>query len=276
MKKSVKKIVTTMIMIVLTGNVFGQDHPKPIFYMNISGTPVSGFSWGASSLSFSNLPLTIRDVPIHPYDTYASPSNGGPINVSSLDDAKLWWLPNLFIQGGIQFSQMEIEAGGLLQVKLSSQNPTERNYTNAPGTNYNGIGAALTYIKLDNSFNVIYGLSANVRRKISSLGGKEYLYLSGSFIKDWQNYAIETGWDRYAQLQSKEKYPIGKFSRTSLLVGPEVRGDAWYISFFMGYSWFNISSLSNWGEQMKILTPQSLSIKIEIGLKFDTRYQKKG
>ena len=278
MLKLSKKLVLIAIAIMLAGTTVAQQKPvqqtekkAKTFYGNIIIEPLLSGSFSSRTLSLQNIPVDIRNVPIHSADTYVPATNAGPIEVSSLTAQKFAWIPiTLGLNGGLATSKFEFEAGLFFSMRMTSQDFVERNYTNSVGTNYNGMGAALTYITLDN-FNLMYGYNASIRYKIVPVGPEENVFLSLKYMKGWQEYSLTTGWDRYGEKQPDKSYKIGIFTNQSMVLGPEIRGTWGYVGLFFGYGWSNVSNLSNWGQQMIVGLPKSFDINLTIGAKFDSR-----
>ena len=278
MLKLSKKLVLIAIAIMLAGTTVAQQKPvqqtekkAKTFYGNIIIEPLLSGSFSSRTLSLQNIPVDIRNVPIHSADTYVPATNAGPIEVSSLDAQKFAWVPlTLGLNGGVATNKIEFEVGLFFSMRKTSQDFIERNYTNSVGTNYSGIGAALTYITLDN-FDLNYGYTATFRYKALPLGPEENLFLSLKYMKGWEEYSITTGWDRYTEKEPDKSYKIGLFTNQDITLGPEIRGSWGYIGLFFGYGWYTTSSLSNWGQQMTVDLPKSFDIRLTIGAKFDSR-----
>ncbi len=222
-----------------------------------------------SMMQLKNIPVDIRNVPRHPSDD-VPPGNMGPIEVSNMSDAHFWWKPCvLFLNAGFGTSRFDISCGTFGSFDMTSQTPTERNYTNYPGSSVRGLGAALTFIRLDNS-RWHYGYTASLEIKMKNDLGLSFMYL-----RDWEHVSIVTGWDRYDDTEKYNTYSIGTFSHQQFLIGPEYRENAEYFRLSFGYSLNSVSSVSSWGQAMDISVPNYFIIKFAMGFVIDTRYIKK-
>lgn len=150
----------------------------------------------------SDVPIEIRNVPAHPDDSQVSI---GPI----ADDEV--YVRDRF--GGFFRIGPKLNLGGIyikpgIELEISgSQNPEtpERNYTNYPGTNQRGYGAALTYYNIhtqcgdeSNTFffpKLFLGLEAKISDSIS-------LGLASNVWRE--DLVAETGYDRYDSLEMNE------------------------------------------------------------------------
>ncbi|MEI6672299.1 MAG: hypothetical protein WCL02_02830 [bacterium] len=221
-----------------------------------------------STMQLKNIPVDIRNVPKHPSDDVPT-ANMGPIQVSSLSDAHFWWKPCvLFLNAGFGNSRFDITCGAFGSFDVTSQDLTERNYTNYPGSSSRGLGAALTFIRLDNS-RWHYGYTGSLEIKM-----KNDLGLSCMYLRDWEHVNIVTGWDRYDDTEKYTTYNVGTFSHQQFLIGPEYRDHAQYFRLSFGYSWNSVSSMSSWGQVMDISVPNYFTIKLAMGFAIDTRYIK--
>ncbi|MEI7562439.1 MAG: hypothetical protein WCJ39_01600 [bacterium] len=223
----------------------------------------------SSSLGFKEIPLAIRDVPKHPSDNYVSSTNMAPIEVSRLDESKLWGTtPSISLSGGIRTKKVEIVIGGFGSLNLTSQSSTERNYTNSPGTSNRSTGAALTYIKL-NDLRWLYGYSGGLKIKVDESNAGIYLCIL--YQKTLQNMSIRTGWDRFDQLEEYNKYSLGTFATDEFSIGPEIRYETnGYIKIVMGYGITSASNRSAWAQDMNISTPGYIFLKLSLGIRVDT------
>jgi hypothetical protein len=194
-----------------------------------------------------NVPEEIRYVPIHSNDSDVPESNNGVIKE---DSAKIH--PVLF---DMRFLKLGLESklsdnvyldvyGDLsvnfskgkkdLNIKDDLDRVNERNYrgvnqsssnysnlhqctdpapTPTPGTNERGTGTALTYygLKYDSLF--IPGIKADLRFRS---GDNEFII--GGGIRQYK-LDIETGWDRYDDLEKYTEYDIGDVQEKSIYLG---------------------------------------------------------
>jgi hypothetical protein len=87
----------------------------------------------------------------------------------------------------------------------------ERNYTNAPGTDQRGLGAALTYYRVEEGDNFIFmpGYSLRILYTIEEKKKADirlFLEYGTGFAK--VPVAIETGWDRFDELETYKNYDL--------------------------------------------------------------------
>jgi hypothetical protein len=223
----------------------------------IDVSPLVGMDLGVTYVepqikSIDNIPLSIRNVPINPEDTYVPAGNQGPISQTSLKTP--YTLTILDFKLGAKFDMgraqswgdgstnkwLSASAGIGISLNLTPDtigNPTfgsntaERNYSNAVGTSERGEGAALTYEQLNNHY----------------WGGKwnEYLQpfafvdLSHNFSKavalsvgvkvTQQTEMIATGWDRWDEQSGWKTYDVSSYYTAmpymQLKLGPKAIND---------------------------------------------------
>lgn len=270
-------IFVVVIFFQITVNVVFAQRFKPFMSVGIE----SNLCYKTDNpIVLENIPYEIRNVPKH-HDDYVPNSNMGPIDIDVMKQSRLWLTPiTLLMSVGLAKDACELESGGFVSVNITAQKNTERNYTSAPGTNTRGYGAALTYIKL-NDVSYTYGYFATFRAKVghvkkdSKMFRDKNVYLFAGYNKSWETLSIKTGWDRYDKLERYKKFNVGYFTNNQIEIGNELRDYNNYFKISFGYGWGEISSLTNWGNAMDITTPSHLFVKMVIGLKSDSRDQKK-
>jgi hypothetical protein len=166
-------------------------------------------SWDFFGTNDASLSEPARTVPIHPDDTYASASKNGPVK----DVLNSISFQNIKLRFGVEAEQNNFQVGAGLGFGVSfvSYNKegfgfAERNYTNAPGTDERGYGAALTYIDLEEN-----GTSGVVLNPFFRLGyqikGKDWNYnIFGEYSPEITSFStdLKVGYDRWNSLELLE------------------------------------------------------------------------
>jgi hypothetical protein len=168
------------------------------------------FSWDFLNSGSACLSESARTVPIHPADTYANPKNNGPIK-NILNSVEI---QNLQLRFGLelQYKQFLADFGvgaGVCMVNYGKEDFgfAERNYTNAPGTDERGYGAALTYYDLneDNSIGSVISPFIRLAYKIKSESkGYTDMNIFAEYSPQLIDFdtKLETGYDRWNRFQS--------------------------------------------------------------------------
>ncbi len=241
MRKNLKLFICLFagLLIVLSSVAVASDDSNPKykkgFYLFISGG--WNFALDFNMCSLETIPEYIRNVPRHPDD------GGGFTNIAPIEDSKLSYSPfslNL-INGsagiGCKFELFDLMLGGNVDWCLFTSGPIKkRNYTNASGTETRGYGAALTYYRLNkgsahkwNAFTP--GLFLRLSRKIST---ESDFSLFVEYSLDFYNLHLETGWDRYNNLEIREIYKLADINKRTIKIGFFVDIDS-DLEFFIGY-----------------------------------------
>lgn len=202
-----------------------------------------GFNiYGLQGPAVASVPESIRTVPIHPDDTYASPADNGPIPSKDNRSEPLFNLLSLelglkvrdLIKVGDQAEDKEedkdfttAEKGISLRLGLGADfgivaglHLNERNYTNAPGTDTRGYGAALTYYNVGPT--PVAAQLVIVPKVFGELSWK-YIMVRQQLLA--YEKGINTGWDRNDGLQRKSSYTLGTALESQTLVGFRWGGD---------------------------------------------------
>jgi len=198
----------------------------PLFFVNppkatgeelyFEGGIDSEFDIGATpSFQITNIPEYIRDVPKHPDDNYALDSNVAPISddAITLSDSlrgRLEGKVGIGVKGNWYDFKLDARAGFTLD---SASEIRERNYTNHPGTNLSGTGAALTYYRIfiNEDISPLFGADAKFSVKLPKFNHSDetewncFVEYSADFFN---KLYIENGWDRYGSLQVNDSYEI--------------------------------------------------------------------
>lgn len=267
--QKIKKIVLLLaIAIMVLNSGVAQETAKIKLFTSVVIEPALASSFTAKNpFQFQNIPLEIRSVPNHPEDTYAPASNAGPIEVSSLNEAKLWWIPIALTPSiGLRMKNWEIEGGIFGSLSISKHERMERNYTNAPGSTSRSTGAALTYLKL-NDVRWSYGYFGSLRYVVSKDERKGGLSLLLLYKKSYQSISILTGWDRYSEYEDCNSFSLGTFAHNQLGIGPEWGDGTYAINAFAGYGWSNPASLSDYGKATTIITNRYPFVTVTLRIK---------
>lgn len=192
-----------IILIIVVFFVF----PKPI------GAEEKFWTKKKLELSYSNIrinvksmPLEIRDVPIHPDDTYVSLSNAGPITQEEYSKSSTWML-------GFSIKK-DIKNKFLLGFKINwiiypnrwLYDNALRNYTNAVGTEQRGTGAALTFVGIEER-GIIPVLNLTPEILLETPLGFGNQILLGTSLSYFKLKAIN-GWDRFNKLEVNKRFTL--------------------------------------------------------------------
>ncbi len=173
---------------------------------------------GPDGIIVEKMPLEIRSVPIHPDDGYADPKNWAPIDRLRYPSYGL-----LNFGGGYVLHNDDIRFCAEVFFIFDLSTSQERNYTNAPGTETRGYGAALTYLTFEQrgiispSKYALLDFLDNISPEISGdlkLSEKNQIYL-GARISLFQAQA-ENGWDRFDQSQINQIFSLGEYLPVSV------------------------------------------------------------
>ncbi|MCX6706580.1 MAG: hypothetical protein NT001_00345 [Candidatus Woesearchaeota archaeon] len=159
-----------------------------------------------------NIPEDIRFVRIHPDDDYADPNDNGPIQDSYMRGPPLIEFRALKI--GLEtelIDKVYLDLYGELDLNIMSRGEiNERNYTNHPGTDKRGYGAALTYNApnftpipiIEERVDLRFPLNDTWRMGLG-FGYREY------------DLVIEKGWDRNDDYEVDERVKIADIEETA-------------------------------------------------------------
>lgn len=165
-------------------------------------------------LKVNNMPLEVRDVPIHPDDKYALRSNAGPIKQKQYSTNgtlmfEMFWRNSLTekVNFGLNINVMAYPNHTFYDNAL-------RNYTNAVGTETRGYGAALTFVGIEKRSSKIDYLGLFVPELSLEFLSTSKRSLGGISVGYYQ-FDATNGWDRYDSLEVRKRYilahiyPIG-------------------------------------------------------------------
>jgi len=217
-KKLLKKAVPGLAGLALSlGGCAGDMKMKPFIGPSIDFQSVT------QDYKIIKVPEKSRYVPIHPDDGYARESNNGPIPNDTVELPKLEEIR--FLKGGIQtdIGDVRFDIYGDLSYRLEDTTESEwdnihrRNYTNYPGTETRGVGAALTYYKAEYGDDIIPGIKAEVHLPVKD---DFYLMLGAGYRK--YNIDVIKGWDRWNALQRWKTEKLGEVEEKSIYFGIEI------------------------------------------------------
>jgi hypothetical protein len=185
--------------------------------------------------TMDSVPLLLRDVPIHPDDGYARDENIAPISQGALTRD---WLSAGFqldaaLEGTFGPAALALGVRGILDVTAGVNSffdkpaRRRRNYTNAPGTDKRGYGAALTYVCFCEDRIQDLRPRAAIFSRFAS--GRAYAELS----IEWQRYHVINGWDRYDSFEVRERHELAAGTLSTLRIG--VQTSEWRA--YAGYGW---------------------------------------
>jgi hypothetical protein len=169
----------------------------PIPYFNLSNTWAIGY--GTPFMNISGIPEYMRTVPIHPDDGTGNtiikdnPGSAPPLFIGT----------DLRIGGGVKDKwnviPYDFSFGFKFGIDFTGFGQRECNYTNHPGTEERGYGAALTEYMIYLG-DVNYGLFA--KAKLFDVGFVEY----DIELPIFQGVLLRNGWDRYDRFQDNQGY----------------------------------------------------------------------
>jgi hypothetical protein len=185
-----------------------------------------GSNYNRENTKIANFPLIIRDVPKHPNDDYANDKDVAPIKDDTLKVSDRISFINGKFGGTVSFLEEKINLSVGVDIDLGIKCTTflsynespdlqERNYTNHPGTNTRGEGAALTFYDVNSAF--IANWNTFIKPQIFSeikinIRDGEPLRLGYGLYSE--KIVGRNGWDRWNSLEVKEKFPLA-----NLLIG---------------------------------------------------------
>lgn len=208
---------------------------------------------GSFSLGkIKNISEEMRTTPIHKDDGYARPENNGP---TKEDSARLPALVELkLLKAGLETKinkNVYLDIYGDLSLNISNfilvGKKHKRNYTNAPGTDKRGYGAALTYWSVKPGPLFIPGIKADLH--IST--NKDWDFIIGGGYRRY-DLEIERGWDRYDSLEKYRDTSIAKVDEKSIYIGFESKdrmSKKWHSLIKLGV---NFNDYKTKGNEIKI------------------------
>jgi len=213
-----------------------------------------------SSGKIKNIPEEMRFTPIHKDDAYANPENNAPIKNSTVRIPPLIELR--FLKAGLETKINDdsyLDIYGDLSLNLSNfirfGKVYKRNYTNAPGTDKRGYGAALTYLTPKYGPLFIPGIKAELHIQTK----EDFNFIIGGGYRRY-DLEIERGWDRYNRLERYKDSSLAKIDEKSIYIGFETedkKSEKWHSIIKLGV---NFNDYKTKGEETKIDSKPSFFI----------------
>jgi hypothetical protein len=264
-----KKIIFAMVVMLSITLATAQEKQKTKWSFHGECVLEGALQYSLDQIALKNIPLDIRNVPMHPDDG----GTPGAIADSSLQDRRCWIILPLRINIGMQNAKWQCKVGAYGEFGVTYPQLAERNYTNAPGTATRGMGAALTYMKID-QLRPKFGFTVEAEYHATHIQKME-LFCFVQYMKSWYNLNLVTGWDRNDEQKRYETYPIGRISGHQVLLGPECRWQKiYFLRIALGYQWNNIKTFA-WGQKMNVSVPNTMFFQVSGGMNFTMKKKKK-
>jgi len=183
----------------------------------------AGFDYTYTGIHVNNMPLAIRDVPVHPDDSWAS-GGQGPIDQKDYNsnhrvDLSLMWAKEFALdEKSPPCFNVAVGMDWIIFPFVAAQK-AERNYMNDPGSGNRGEGAALTYVGL-RQVGVIPSLGnpfTDVFLNWTPTAKLEFCPFNQSLKNFWLGVSVsyytvnaQTGWDRNDGLDPSKDYVLMK------------------------------------------------------------------
>lgn len=179
---------------------------SPFLYSSLG----AGLDVHSSDYTIREVPLSLRDVPVHPDYLLPIPSE----NIAPIKDKRITFSnlgPSPVVSGrfgvGIDTGRLSFIVGGEFKRNFLSleSSRVERNYTTFPGTDLRGVGAELTYYRVMlESPELSFGSFAKISYKPFDDNKLISLFFDYSLIHG-ETFYVENGWDRDSSLEVKSK-----------------------------------------------------------------------
>ena len=168
------------------------------------------FSYSRIGIKVKDMPLKIRDVPIHSDDSYALRSNAGPIEQREYSASTMLELGFLVKKNITHWLDFGVKLKWILYPYHGFYDNALRNYTNAVGTETRGYGAALTFVGLE-----MRGMVSSFTPEIMLETPLNKDLILGASLSYYELQAIN-GWDRYNRLEVKDRYTLTRYYPVSV------------------------------------------------------------
>ena len=178
---------------------YGQKNPaKGNSQLKLAATCLVSFAYESNKYLVSNIPGSIRDVPINPADA-SLPTSDGPIRDTGFKSrAFRYFVISLPLCVKFKYGKFSSALCAVINLNTIVQRTiVERNYTNYPGTSTRGVGAALTYYSVEEC-RVQYGPFAKISIGIFSV----------EFSLAYCSVLAVSGWNRYDALKRRKTYTL--------------------------------------------------------------------
>ena len=171
-------------------------------------------SYATPDIKIRNMPLEVRNVPIHPDDTYVSQKKAGPIEEKEYSSiGTIMFGP--WIKKDIGKSRAGLRLNWIIYPGIEIADKELRNYTNAVGTEHRGHGAALTFVGIEKRgifftktpvVDVLLNVTPEVFFEVNISNKKDNLQLGASV--SYARLVADTGWDRFNSLETRELFTL--------------------------------------------------------------------
>lgn len=219
--KAIMFALVFAIMPIGSSGAFWDDHGFEISY----GTP---------DIRVDDLALEIRDVPIHDDDGYASKSNSGPIeqtNFKTAGTAALTWLMRKNIG---ETTRAGLKVNWIVYPEHNTYDNALRNYTNHPGTEKRGYGAALTFAGIEKR-GIIPSHNGGWLNVFTNISPELFLEKLFSEKKEWSvgasigyfKFQAVNGWDRYDRLEINKTYALAHVVPVAAFIKRKIGGSGY-------------------------------------------------
>lgn len=180
------------------------------------------FTYSGPDIEVKDMSLKVRGVPIHSDDSYALESNVGPLEktryatIGTFIFGRPWYKDHQQLRFNVGIDWIIYPTYWFYDNEL-------RNYTNAPGTETRGYGAALTFVGIqkrgiipviENTFvDMILNIvpKIGVELMLSEKGNSGFGFSLSYFLLQAVN-----GWDRNNSLEINKTYDLGHFMPVSV------------------------------------------------------------
>jgi len=225
MKKTLKRMAEGVLSVILTLGLWTHAsaeektaEPRKDFRLLSKGMGFDiTYTWLGAHID--NMPLEIRDVPVHPDDSWAE-DNRGPIKETKFNASHAISVPIMYEReyGTGSKDPLRIRYGYGLEWTIDvGATFEERNYTTRVGSDRRGDGAALTYVSMrqggmipsfDNGWSDIFlNWTPRVKFEVAPFGGTlKNLWFGTS--ASYFSIAAQNGYDRYDKIDVRKNYTV--------------------------------------------------------------------
>ncbi|MBI2670331.1 MAG: hypothetical protein HYX20_04275 [Candidatus Yanofskybacteria bacterium] len=227
------------------------------------------FDFGPSNTKFSGLPLSMRQIPVHPDDGYLG-LTGKIITVPS-DTIKQGLLTaySPTVAPEIRVSRFKLRAGistlipFLPKAKTANNGSTREIHQYDSGTS-RGVGTSLVFYAIEASPNPKLGWLAE-----TEFLAKDYISFLGGYAVSEYNLRVRTGWDRFNQLETYKNYPLASNQIQKKYLGARFKPPDSQTSFLVLGGIYNQNNhLEATSAQIKIDSGSSYFLSIGISFTF--------
>ncbi len=215
----------------------------------------------------TDIPEDIRLVRIHPSDDYADPANNGPIKDTNMVGPTM--IEFRALKMGLEtelFDKVYLDLYYELDLNIMSRGEANsRNYTDDPGSDNRGYGAALTYNAPNITPIAILAQRVDLRFPIND----SWRMSLGAGYREY-DLVIEKGWDRYDSFEVDEYVKIADIKETgyylSMIYVPGISKEEDKKRLSMDFT-LGILNVETENEKAKVV-PNNPGVSFSIGLKY--------